>query len=100
MNSHWGSAPDTSLADYFSRNARWLRPAAGALVAIAAPTLAVHVAPSAAAQIPSWAIPTATVLGALGVSLGAFLTDTTSAAVIRVVGLGAAIGSLLYFVFR
>jgi hypothetical protein len=103
MNSHWGSAPDTSLTDYITRNAMWLRPAVATLLVCVFRVAQAGIDPQLAAALPSWLTPAssvASVAGAAAVGLGASMTDTTSAAIVRIVGFGAALGLMLLYMFR
>jgi hypothetical protein len=96
MKFDMNAEPQSSgIDEYVSRNGKWLRPAAGTVLAIAAPVLMASVDPRAAAFLPVWLVPAAGVLGCFVIGLGASVTDTVSGAVVRIVGFGAAAGFLL-----
>lgn len=92
-------AEPNGLFEYLSRNSTWLRPAAGTLVAVAAPALVASIYPKLAAYLPAWIVPTAAVLGCFGVGLGAVMTDTFSASLVRILGFGASAVILLATIF-
>lgn len=85
--------------EYLSRNAAWLRPSAATLMVVAVPALVTMVNPVLAAGLPSGVVAAAAMLGCFGVGLGAAMTDTASALLVRVLGFGACAGILLVHVF-
>ncbi len=87
------------MFDYLSRNAKWLRPAAGTLFAVSAPAMVATIDPKLAATFPTWIAPTAAFLGFLGVGFGAVMTDTLSASLVRILGFAASAGILLTTIF-
>jgi hypothetical protein len=100
MNFNLNAEPQASgMYEYLSRNAKWLRPAAVTLVAVAVPALAATIDPKLAASFPTWIAPIAAVLGCFGVGLGAAMTDTFSASLVRILGFGACAVILLATIF-
>lgn len=89
----------SSVFEYLSRNAPWIRPMAATLMVVAAPALVTMVNPVLAAALPSAVLAAVAMLGCFGIGLGAAMTDTVSALLVRVLGFGACAGILLVNVF-
>lgn len=90
--------------NYFERNRRWLVPAMGGfMIAAGAGMLNVIAGKSpdpSVATLPSWMPIAGLAIGGFGAGIGAMLTDTASARIMRLIGTAGACAVLLHAIFN
>jgi protein-S-isoprenylcysteine O-methyltransferase Ste14 len=84
---------------YFHRNKRWLLAAMGTALVVVAPMLASVIDPTVGELAPEGLVFVGLVCGAFSIGIGASMTDTASARVVRVLGFGVAVGALMAKLF-
>lgn len=98
MRFEMNSSAVSAGPDYLTRNGAWLRPAAGTLLVLAPtylmPQLGVPL------DLPAWLPLVGCVLGGVGTGLGAAMTNTLSAVVMRFVGFGLGIAVVVSALLR
>lgn len=87
------------MSHYFERNRLWLNALLAGFIISVAPLLLAIVDPTVAVSLPKWINVTALILSGFGVGLGAMLTDTSSAKVVRFLGSAFAIAVIAYNIF-
>lgn len=80
--------------DYMDRNRRWLSPIIGGVLVAAGPALftAAHIPLS----LPEWVTTAGVAIAGLAAGVGATLTDTISARLVRFLGTATGAAAILY----
>lgn len=86
------------MNEYVKRNQRWINPFFACLVLSAAPVLMAIIDPSV--KLPGWISTVGLILGGLSAGIGAAITETMSAKIVRFLGSALAISVTLVSVFR
>lgn len=92
------------MMNYFERNRRWLIPAMGGFMIAAGAVMLKVVAGTSpdpsVATLPSWMPVAGLAIAGFGAGIGAMLTDTASAHIMRFVGTAGACAVLLHAIFK